>query len=46
MSLHVLLNQMGAILLPRAVFETAIPASEWPHNHALDRAFTGNNDWN
>jgi hypothetical protein len=27
--------------LPPAGFEPAIPASEWPHTHALDRAVTG-----
>jgi len=27
--------------LPLAEFEPAIPASEWPQTHALDRADTG-----
>ena len=27
--------------MPPAGFEAAIPASEWPQTHALDRAVTG-----
>jgi hypothetical protein len=27
--------------MPPAGFEPAIPAGEWPQNHALDRAATG-----
>ena len=30
--------------MPPAGFEPAIPASEWPQTHALDRAATGIGD--